>query len=306
MFRALFTILLIVAVAAAHGGEEQTITVNVDLVNIFLTVCNHKGRLISDLGRENFAVYEDGAAQVITNFSRETDAALTILLLVDTSGSVRDKLRFEQEAATQFLYATLRRRRDKAALITFEYSFKLQQDYTDDPGLLETAVRKIIAGGGTRLYDALHFSIQEKLAGSEDRKVIILITDGEDRSSRRSPQEVVDLAQRNNVSIYSVSMNGLGMERHQSDQSDRVLDMLASETGGRAFFPTKLENMASDFKQIDTELRSQYTIGYRSTNSKRDGTFRKIRIEVKSGKIVYAVRARSGYYAPAETVATRN
>ena len=305
MLRVLFTMLLVVVVAAAQGGGEQTITVNVDLVNIYLTVCNHKGRLMSDLGRRNFAVYEDGEPQVITNFSRETDEALTIVLLVDTSGSVRDKMRFEQEAATQFLYATLRRRLDKAALVTFEYSFKLQQDYTDDPGLLATALRKVIAGGGTRLYDALHFAIQERLVGSEDRKVIILITDGDDKSSRRSPQEVVDFAQQNNVSIYAVSMNGLG-RRDPSDQSDRILDMLASETGGRAFFPTKLENMASDFKQIDTELRSQYTIGYRSTNSKRDGTFRKIRIEVKSGKATYAVRARSGYYAPTETIAKKN
>jgi VWFA-related protein len=305
MLRVLSVVLIASVLAAAQAGLEQTLTVNVDLVNVYFTVCNHKGRLIADLDRERFAIFEDGESQIITNFSRETDTALTIVLLVDVSGSVRDKLQFEQNAATQFLNGTLRRGRDKAALVTFEYSIELEQDYTDDSALLATAVRKMRAGGGTRLYDALHYVVQQKLMGAEERKLIILITDGEDKSSRRTPQEVVDIAQRNNVSIYAISMNALGTKRSESDRSDRVLDMLASETGGRAFFPRKLESMVSDFKQIDNELRLQYTIGYRSTNPKRDGTFRNIRIEVKN-KVNYSVRARPGYYAPTPTMANRN
>jgi len=305
MLRVLSVVLIASVLAAAQAGLEQTLTVNVDLVNVYFTVCNHKGRLIADLDRERFAIFEDGESQIITNFSRETDTALTIVLLVDVSGSVRDKLQFEQNAATQFLNGTLRRGRDKAALVTFEYSIELEQDYTDDSALLATAVRKMRAGGGTRLYDALHYVVQQKLMGAEQRKLIILITDGEDKSSRRTPQEVVDIAQRNNVSIYAISMNALGTKRSESDRSDRVLDMLASETGGRAFFPRKLESMVSDFKQIDNELRLQYTIGYRSTNPKRDGTFRKIRIEVKN-KVNYSVRARLGYYAPTPTMANRD
>jgi Ca-activated chloride channel homolog len=306
MLRVLCTMLFAAVLAAAQVGEEQTITVNVDLVNIYFTVCNHKGRLIADLARDRFAITEDGTPQVITNFSRETDAALTMVLLIDTSGSVYDKLRYEQLAATQFLYDTLRPGRDKAALVTFDHFFVVQQDYTSDPTVLATAVRRLRSGGGTRLYDALHFVMQEKLMGTEERKVIILITDGDDKSSRRSPQEVVDLAQRSNVSIYAVSINGLGVQRGESVRSDRVLEMLTSETGGKAFFPSRLDKVVSDFKQIDNELRSQYTIAYRSSNPARDGSFRKVRIEVKRGNLSYSVRARSGYYAPVQTMAQRN
>ncbi len=294
MLRALCVMLLVVVLA--FSGQEQTINVDVDLVNLYLTVCNHKGRLILDLGRESFSVFEDGQPQLITHFSRETDLPLTMVLLVDTSGSVRDKLHFEKEAASAFLQATLRRNRDKAALVTFDYDFELRQDYTDDPAALSTALRHIIAGGGTRLYDALYFVIQNKLNGAEGRKAIILITDGDDKSSRRSPQEVIDLAHRNGVAIYAVSMNALGMQWSASERSDEVLKVLASETGGIGLFPKKLDKLTLTFEKIANELRSQYTIGYRSTNPRRDGTFRRIRIEMK--KSHYSVRTRAGYYAP--------
>jgi len=294
----------VVVLAAAQPREKQTITVDVDLVNIHCTVSNHRGRLVPDLKRDSFAVFEDGEPQIITNFSRESEAPLTIVLVMDTSGSVHDKLRFEQEAATKLLYGTVRQGRDKAALFTFDHLLELRQDYTDDAALLAAGVRKIRSGGGTRLYDALHFVLHDKLAGPEERKVIILITDGDDNASRHSPQEVVDLAQRNNASIYAISMNALGTQRTGSDQSDAILDMLASETGGKAFFPPKLDKLVSDFKQIDNELRSQYTIAYTSTNPKRDGTFRRVEIKVK--KVSYSVRARSGYYAPTQAMASRN
>lgn len=304
MLRSLCTMLLIVVLAAAQTGEDQTIWVDVDLVNIYFTVCNHKGRFITDLRRESFAVLEDGQAQTITHFSRETDVPLTIVLLIDTSGSVRDKLRFEKEAAAAFLQTTLRRGRDKAALVTFDHIFELQQDYTDDPAVLTTAVRHIFAAGGTRLYDALHFVIENKLSGPEERKVIVLITDGDDKSSVRSPEEVVDLAHRNNVSIYAISMNALGTRWNHSEESDRVLKLLTSQTGGTGFFPTKLENLESSFQKIANELRSQYTIAYRSTNPKRDGAFRTIRIEM--AKSHYSVRSRSGYYAPTQVIAKKD
>jgi Ca-activated chloride channel family protein len=298
MLRVMSTMLLLVVLAAAQPGEEQSLKVDVDLVNLYLTVCNHRGRLISNLARESFAVFEDGQPQLITHFSRETDVPLSIVLLIDTSGSVRDKLHFEQEAAADFLYATVRRARDKAALVTFDHTFELQQDFTDDSSLLAKAVWRIHAGGGTRLYDALYFVMQSKLNGPEDRKVVILITDGDDKSSRRSLQEVVDLARRNNVSIYAISMNALGVAHEGSDHSDDVLRMLTSETGGDGYFPRKLEKLSSNFERIADELRSQYTIGYRSTNQQRDGTFRTIQVELK--KSSYSVRTRPGYYAPAE------
>src|SRR4029450_205071 len=139
---------------------------------------------------------------------------------------------------------------------------------TDDPALLATAVRRTLAGGGTRLYDALHFVIESKLAGPEVRKVVIVITDGDDKSSRHSPKDVIDVALRNGVSVYSVSVNALGILPSSSPQSDSVLDMLSSETGGAAFFPKKVERFSAIFTKISDELRAQYAIGYRSTNEK--------------------------------------
>jgi VWFA-related protein len=300
MLRVLGVMLLALAVAAAWPAQDQILKVNVDLVNTYFTVCNKKGRLITDLDRESFSVFEDGKPQVITNFSREVDIPLTIVLLIDSSGSVRDKLSFERDAAAEFLYTAVRGGRDKAALVEFNYSFEVSQDFTDDPALLASAARQIRAGGGTRMYDALYFVLQEKLAGPEERKIIILISDGNDNASRRSLSEVVDLAQRHSVCIYAISMNALGIRSDESDQHDSVLELLASDTGGRAFFPAKLEKLVSNFKRIADDLRSQYTIAYRSTNAKKDGTFRKIRINVEKGR--YAVHTRSGYYAPLKAV----
>src|SRR5436190_18294472 len=141
MMRALSAMLLIGVLAAAPYEEAQTLKVDVDLVNVYFTVCNHKGKLITKLGRDSFSVFEDGQPQTVTNFSQESDVPLTIVLLVDTSGSVRYKLQFEKEAAVAFLLTTLRRGRDKAALVTFNHAFELQQDYTDDPAVIARALR---------------------------------------------------------------------------------------------------------------------------------------------------------------------
>jgi VWFA-related protein len=288
----------------AQDATGQLITVDVHLVNTYFTVSNKKGHLITKLNRENFTVFEDGTEQVITNFSRETDVPLTIVLVIDTSGSVRDKLRFEQQAAVEFLYTILRRHRDKAAVVTFDSSVDLRQDYTDDPALLAQAVIRTRAGGGTRLYDALSVVLQEQLAGKEERKVIILLTDGNDNSSRTSPRDVVELAERDSATIYAISMNGLGIRVDDSDRCDRLLEMLARETGGKAFFPDKLKNLPGYFERIGDDLRSQYTLAYRSTNPKKDGAFRKIQIDVRNTH--YSVRARSGYYAPYDIRAQKN
>src|SRR5689334_7484483 len=148
MLRIACTMLLAVVLAAGQLREE-TISVNVDHVNVFFTVCNKRGRPITDLGAESFTAFEDSQAQTITHFSRETDVPVSIVLLIDTSGSVRDKLRFEQKAATDFLSATLRRGRDKAAVFTFDSVFEMQQDFTDAIPILARAINKIAAGGGT-------------------------------------------------------------------------------------------------------------------------------------------------------------
>jgi len=169
--------------------DDQTISVNVDLVNILFTVADRKGKFVTNLRKDDFRVSEDEKAQMITNFSSETDLPLTIALLVDTSGSVRDKLRFEQEAAIEFFYSTLQRTKDKALIISFDSGVDLLQDFTDDPEKLADAVRKIRAGGGTSLYDAIYLAVSQKLKGQSGRRVVILITDGDDNSSRVSLTE---------------------------------------------------------------------------------------------------------------------
>jgi VWFA-related protein len=289
------SVALIALLVSTEWTQEQRITVNVDLVNIYFTVCNKKQRPIVNLDRENFSVLEDGKPQSITNFSRETDVPLTIGVLIDTSGSVRHKVALERDAIIDFLNATLRPGLDKATILTFDSDVQLRQDYTNDAALLATAVKEIRAGGGTRLYDALHFVV-DSLNSHDDRKVLIVVTDGDDKSSRHSATDVIELAQRNNVGIYAISVNGLDDRPDGSDASDRILETIALETGGIALFPTKPKKLIADFDRINNELHSRYTLAYRSTNPNRDGTFRRIEIISKNNQ--YAVHSRSGYYAP--------
>jgi Ca-activated chloride channel family protein len=301
MIRVLSSMLVMAVWASAQIRDSQVITVDVDLVNIYFTVSNKHGRLIPGLGRDHFAVYEDDNLQLITNFSRETDVPLTIAFLIDTSGSVRYKLPFEQNAAVEFLHSLLRPGMDRASVVTFDSSIDLRQDYTGDQQLLEQAVTRTRSGGATRLYDALMFLLNGALAAHDSRRAIIVLTDGDDNASRSSPIDVVEAAQRNNVAIYIVSVNSVGIPSEHSARSDSILKMCATETGGRAFFPETLKDLYSYFAAISKELRSQYTIAYRSNNLKRDGAYRKVRIEIRNTH--YSVRARSGYYAPAHVAA---
>src|SRR5262245_12039362 len=220
-------LLLLLLLISATLAADQLITVDVDLVNVYFTVCNKKGRLIPHLARESFTVFEDNNPQVITNFSQETDLPLTIVLLIDTSGSVRYKLRFEQEAAIEFLNSTLRPGQDKAAVFSFDTTIDSRQDYTDDPQLLARAIRQTRSGGGTRLYDALFFLLNGPLATHEGRRGIIVLTDGDDNSSRNSPLDVVEAAQRTNTAIYAISVNSFGMRKDNSVRMDGILGMFA-------------------------------------------------------------------------------
>src|SRR5213592_3197787 len=265
------------AEAPAKAADDQTISVNVDLVNILFTVADKKGKFVTNLRKDDFRVFEDEKAQAITNFSSETDLPLTIALLVDTSGSIRDKLKFEQEAAIEFFYSTLRRNKDKALVISFDSGVDLLQDFTDDPEVLSEKIRKIRAGGGTSLYDAVYLAASEKLAGQKGRRVVILITDGDDNSSRVSLTETLEAAQRNDVTIYAISTNSAAyFGSKEQERGDKTLKKFSEETGGKAFFPLKLQDLAGSFLDIHDELRSQYQIGYRPSNAKMDGTFRRI------------------------------
>ena len=302
---AITSVLLMLSAAAAQqepapGRPDQTITVDVDLVNVLFSVSDKRGRRNTDLTKDDLRVYEDGELQTITNFSSETDLPLTVALLVDTSASIRDKLRFEQEAAIEFFYSTLRRKTDQAMLVTFDSGVDLLQDFTDNPETLADAVRKIRAGGGTSLYDAIFLAVSEKMAGEPGRKVLIVISDGDDNASRTSMTETMEMAQKNDVTVYTISTNSTAhFGTREQRRGDRTLRTFAEDTGGRAFFPFKLEELAVSFEDISEELRSQYTLAYVPTNRNRDGSYREIKVEARNRD--YRVKARKGYYAPRES-----
>jgi VWFA-related protein len=275
------------------AGDDQTISVEVNLVNILFTVADKKGKFVTNLKKDDFRVYEDDKIQTITNFSTETNLPLTIALLVDTSGSIRDKLKFEEDAAIEFFYSTLQRGKDKACVISFDSGVDLIQDFTDDPEKLANKVRQIRAGGGTSLYDALFLAVTKQLAGQSGRRIVILITDGDDNSSRVSLTETLEAAQKNDVTIYSISTNSAAFfGSKEQERGDKTLKKFSEETGGKPFFPLKIQDLASSFLDIHDELRSQYQIGYRTSNAKQDGAFRRIRVDVTDKK--FKARARSG------------
>jgi len=292
----------------ARPDEQQTIRVEATLVNTLFTVVdkNGKGRFMTNLKKEDFKVYEDNKLQNVTNFSTETNLPLSIALLVDTSGSIRDKLKAEQDAAIDFFYSVMQRGKDRGLVITFDEGVDVRQDFIDNPEKLADSIRKIKVGGGTSMYDAVHLAISERLAKEPEdrRKVLILISDGDDNASTLATfTDALELAQRYNITIYTISTNTSAYFGTRSQESgDRVLKRLAEDTGGFPFFPLKLNDMAVSFSEIGKELRSQYSISYRPTRPD-DGTFRKIRIEVATIKDL-KVRSRSGYYAP-KAVASR-
>ena len=277
--------------------DVDNLVVNVELVNVLFTVTDRKGRLITDLQRPNFKLYEDNKLQEITNFSRETDLPLTIAVLIDTSTSITDRFKFEQEAAIEFLFQTLRPRKDKALLITFDSAIELVQDFTDDPQLLARSIRRIRPGGGTKLLDSIFLTCQEKLKAEpgSTRKIIILISDGDDNLSIQNLASTLEMVHRSDVSIYAVSTNSSGFFSIKAPKSDKLLRRLARETGGRAFFPFKSEELSESFANIGTELRSQYSLAYRSSNTTRDGSFRSIKIRTDRKRL--KVKSRKGYYA---------
>jgi VWFA-related protein len=282
---------------ASKALEDQTISVEVNLVNILFTVADRRGKFVTNLKKEDFRVFEDDRLQGITNFSSESNLPLTIALLVDTSGSIRDKLRFEVEAAIEFFYSTLQRGKDKALVIAFDSGVGLLQDFTDDPEKLANEIRQIRAGGGTALYDAVYLAVNQKLSGQDGRRVVILISDGDDNSSRVSLTETLEAAQRNDVTAYAISTNSAAFfGSREQERGDKTLKKLAEETGGKAFFPLKIQDLSSSFLDIHDELRSQYQIGYRPTNARMDGTFRRIRVDISDKR--FKARAKTGYYMP--------
>lgn len=293
--------------APANQQPQQTrgqIGVNVVEVPLLVSVTDNKGKLVTNLKKEDFRVFEDDKLQSVGNFNRETDLPLSIALLVDSSGSVIDKIKFEQAAATDFFFSTIKRGKDRALVITFDSTASVLTDktpdnFTDEPELLAEAVRKIRAGGGSAVYDAVYLAVQRKLSleKRDRRRLIVLISDGDDNASRYSLTEALEVTQRNDTTIYAISTNKTSDTKSRSKVTgDDVIQKMVEETGGKAYFPLKLDDLAADFQKIGDELRSQYVISYTPTNSNIDGTYRAIRVEMVDKK--YKARTRAGYWAP--------
>jgi Ca-activated chloride channel family protein len=282
---------------AFRDEQSYRVIIGVDLVNIPCSVLDkNTNSFITTLTRNDFTVYEDNEKQSIQNFARESNFPLTIAMLVDTSESVAPKLKFEQDAATNFFHSIMREK-DRATLVEFDSGVTLLQDFTSDPNKMAKQIAKLRAAGGTALYDAIYMICDEKMIRERGRKTIIILSDGEDRSSDHSFNEAMEMALRAEATIFSISVSkggffGVG----DSQEGDEVLKDMARETGGKTFFPFKVEDLDDAFRQINQELRSPYNLGYVSTNPRRDGSYRKIEIKVqeKGLKLNY----RKGYYAP--------
>jgi len=278
--------------------SDQTYRVSVDLVNVLCSVFDkNTNSFVTNLTRDDFAVYGDNQKQEIKNFSRESNLPLTIAMLIDTSQSVAPKLKFEQDAAISFFDSILREN-DRAMLVEFDSGVTLLQDFTGDSNKMAKEIRKLRAAGGTALYDAIYATCDEKLIREIGRKAIIILSDGEDESSKLSLHQAMEMALRAESTIFgiSVSKGGFFGVGGSTKEGDNVLRDMAQETGGRVFFPFKIDDLDDSFRQINQELRSQYSIGYVSSNPLRDGGYRKLEIRVpeKGLRLSY----RKGYYAP--------
>jgi VWFA-related protein len=300
---------------AQQGG--QTITREVNLVDVLFTVLNRRNKLVPDLEKPDFKIFDDGKPQAIRYFSRQTDLPLRIGMLLDTSNSIRDRIKFEQDASVNFLFSVVRRNKDEAFVMTFDDEPSIVQAFTSDTGALRDQIVRTRAGGGTAIYDAIYDACSKQLShpprppGDQPdvvRRVMILISDGEDNLSTHTRSDAIEMAQQYSVVIYTISTstqwvslsqtdpNKMGDRKYHLTDGDKILQELAEETGGRAFFPYHVDDLDQSFQDIGDELRNQYSIAYLPQNYVLDGKYHKIRIEVPEHK-GYQVRARRGYYA---------
>jgi len=283
--------------APADSQDKNRITLDVARVNMLFTVSDKKGRFITDLTKDDFDVLESKKSQSIIEFSAESDLPLRLAILIDTSNSIRERFRFQQEAATAFVDGTVRPRQDRALVVSFDTAAELVTDLTDNLSVLEKAIQGLRPGGGTSMYDAIFFACRDKLMQDQPlykfRRAMVILSDGEDNQSSNTRDQALEMAQKADVTIYTISTN----ITHIETEGDKVLRYFAAETGGQAFFPFKASDLNQSFENIANELRHQYNIFYRPDPLKTDGLYHPVDIRVKGHKDMI-VRARKGYYAP--------
>ncbi len=283
--------------APPDSQDKNRITLDVSRVNMLFTVSDKKGRFITDLTKGDFDVFESKKSQDIIEFSAESDLPLRLAILIDTSNSIRERFRFQQEAAIAFIDGTVRPRQDKALVVSFDTAAELVTDLTDEVPVLEKAIQGLRAGGGTSMYDAIFFACRDKLMQDQPlykfRRAMVILSDGEDNQSRYTRDQALEMAQKADVTIYTISTN---ITRIETD-GDKVLRYFAAETGGQVFFPFKATDLNQSFENISNELRHQYNIFYRPEPLRTDGLYHPVDIRVKGHKDMI-VRARKGYYAP--------
>lgn len=319
------------------SASSKPIRVQVGEVSIAVTVLDKRGLPVIGLNKEDFQVYEDGQLQTIRYFGKEPPLPMRIGLILDTSNSARRQLPFEKDAASEFIFAVLqgRRSRNQVFLQTYDATSSIVQDFTNDPEVLNEKIRGLKAGGGKALYDAIYFACKEKMlkAGSPEntRRILVLLSDGRDVQSAHTFDEALSMAHKVGAVIYAIGNAAYGY----TNPADKVLQLIAEQTGGAAFFPLRaspgadlgtgylshgqigetsqnkglgaetgtysaqrLIKLADSLEAIGRELNEQYTIGYTPRNNLLDGTFRAIRI-VASHKGAQ-VRTKPGYFATPE------
>lgn len=281
------------------GESMLVIRKRVAEVDLLLTATDKHGRFVQNLSENDFKILDDHKPpEAIVNFRRDTELPLELGLLLDTSGSVKSRFDFEQDAAVSFLQRTLRPNFDTAFVEGFSRKTDLTQDFTDNVQLLSAGVHNLKAGGGTALYDAIYRACHDKLLKEKSarpmRRALIIVSDGEDNQSQVTEAQAIAMAQRAQVIIYTISTDDSGLIL----RGDYVLEQIAESTGGRSFLPYKLKDIKSSFASIEDELRSQYVVSYRPADFDADGRFRPI--EILSQKKDLQLRARKGYYAPSE------
>ena len=279
----------------ASGQETQpTIRSEVSLVNVIFTAKDKKGRPVPNLKADDFQVFENRQPQQIEYFSEmgdQSEVPLTIALLIDTSGSVKEKLEYEKTTAADFFREILRPNKDLALIIQFDSDVNLVQDFTQSQSDLINALDNLRAGNSTSLYDAVYLAAEEKLKYEIGRKVMVVITDGEDTASKVRKEEAIEAAQKSDALIY-----GIGVRSPEFNSNFGVLKNFAEETGGEFFSPrAKLNEIRDAFRSIGEDIRGQYSLAYRSGDQRKDGKFRAISIRCKKRGV--RIRARKGYYA---------